>query len=152
MTFWVTCFTHIWPINHLASHLTPGSLVRTSTHGWDSTDISHTLNRVPTSVHTLPSHEHLGNHPEDWLPSITSGIVTDTVRSRIYSCIIHEDTNLHSSTQPTSQCRRLWTMEYCLNTFFPVLTVLCKYHINLLQWWQWGFLFYAMHFCFAIIF
>ena len=78
MTFWVTCFTHIWPINHLASHLTPGSLVRASTHGWDSTDISHTLNRVPTSGYTLPSHRHLGNHPEDWFPSITSRIVTHT--------------------------------------------------------------------------
>ena len=31
---------------------------------------------MPTSVHTLPSHEHLGNHPEDWFPSITSRIVT----------------------------------------------------------------------------
>ena len=40
------------------------------------TDISYTLNRVPTSVHTLPSHEHLGNHLEDWFPSITSRIVT----------------------------------------------------------------------------
>ena len=76
MTFWVTCFTHIWPINHRASHLTSGSLVRTSTHGWDYTEISHTLNRMPTSGYTLPSHRHLGNHPEDWFPSITSRIVT----------------------------------------------------------------------------
>ena len=76
MTFWVTCVTHIWPINPLASHLTPGSLVRTCTHGWNSTDISNTLNWVPTLVHTLPSHEHLGNHPEDWFPSITSRIIT----------------------------------------------------------------------------
>ena len=28
-------------------------------------------------MHTLPSHEHLGNHPEDWFPSITSRIVTN---------------------------------------------------------------------------
>ena len=37
---------------------------------------SYKLNRVPTSVHTLPSHKHLGNHPEDWFPSITNRIVT----------------------------------------------------------------------------
>ena len=66
MTFWVPCWHkydllliwhHTWP---------PGSLVGTSTYGENS------LNRVPTSVHTQPSHEHLGNHPEDWFPSITS--------------------------------------------------------------------------------
>ena len=68
--------TQIWPITHLASHLTP-RVTCWDFHIWGKlTDISHTLNRVPTSVHTLPSHEHLGNHPEDWFPSITSRIVT----------------------------------------------------------------------------
>ena len=62
---------HIWSISHLASHLSPRVTC------WDFhirltlTDISYTMNRV----HTHPSHKHSGNHPEDWLPSITSGIV-----------------------------------------------------------------------------
>ena len=63
--------TQIWRITHLALHLTP-RVTCWDFHIWGKlTDISYTLNRVPTSMHTLPSHQHLGNHPEDLFPSIT---------------------------------------------------------------------------------
>ena len=67
MTFLVPCLTQVWPITHLASHLTP-RVTCWDFHTWGKlTDISHTLNRVPTSVHTLPSHEHLVNHCYHWV-------------------------------------------------------------------------------------
>ena len=67
---------YLWLIWH-HTHLTP-RVTCWDFHIWGKlTDISYTLNCVPTSVHTLLSHEHLGNHPEDLFPSITSRIVTD---------------------------------------------------------------------------
>ena len=113
MTFWVPCWrTHdllvIWRYTWPA-----GSLDGTYTNGWISTDISYALNQMPTFVHTLPSYEHFGNHPEDWFPSITSRIVTRSLVKLL----------------PVAS----WTQICCLNNllFIVVFTPLTFYFVHL---------------------